>query len=289
MAVYAKGDIVSAQIRRSGDWEPEIFPALSRFLPQESTREEKPTGLAPAFVDIGSNIGFHTFNWSRSHDVFAFEPFVKNLQLQNMTRCLNPQLARRIRLFPVGLAARASRCELYQQEEINIGDTHSVCGDDEASLAKARAPFLKARYAKLGESRTVTLDSLAPRSLYAREKVLKIDVEGYEYLALSGAERLMTIGRPPAAVHAEVFQLDDLGSKRKEKATFFAMLGRWGYEPRDVLNPAARPQPNARDVLFVLQPAARAAAWARWLELGGKSKALSSLRAKAELQVRASN
>ena len=154
-----------------------------------------------------------------------------------------------------------------------------MCGDDEATLAQGRAPFLAAKYAKLGESTTRTLDSLVPRSLYAREKVLKIDVEGYEYLALSGAERLMTTGRPPAAVHAEVFQLVE----RKEYTAFFAMLARWGYEPRDVRVPAVKPQAGASDVLFVLQPQARAAAWTRWLEQGrpAKSKLLHRRAARS--------
>ena len=207
------------------------------------------TAFGPRRLDIGSNVGFHTFNWSRTHDVFAFEPFERNLRLQNLTRCLEPALAARIRLYPIGLSRKASRCELYQIEagkRANVGDTHSVCGDDEAQLAAERAPILKMGYAKLGESRVATLDAIAPRSLYGREKVLKIDVEGYEYNALLGAQKLMSTGRPPRAVHAEVMQLG--ADKRK----FFEMMRGWGYEPRDVRQPNSAAADDAKDVLFVL-------------------------------------
>ncbi len=235
MAVYSQGDIVSNTIMRQGEWEGMVEGALKPYLTE-----------GVALVDIGSNIGYHTFAFARTNDVFAFEPFAKNLALQNITRCLNPQLAARIRTIPLALSYRNETCELHQDTRVNIGDTVTLCGDGAAELAAARAAFrqrspIYRSFQALGTTRAVTLDSIAPTlGLLERRKVVKIDVEGYEANAMRGARHFMTQGIPPIAVHAEV----NLMSSR-DKADFLKMMSRWGYTHTGVA------QPSPSDILFV--------------------------------------
>ena len=47
-------------------------------------------------VDIGSNIGLYSYAFaSRGVEVFGFEPFVRNVAVQRVTGCINPELAAR--------------------------------------------------------------------------------------------------------------------------------------------------------------------------------------------------
>ena len=88
------------------------------------------------FVDVGSNVGWYTFHMARTHQVEAFEPFLKNLQLQNPTRCLHPDIAQNIRPSSVWalehdealrIINTRSIFKLHQIPTVNHGDTHTAC------------------------------------------------------------------------------------------------------------------------------------------------------------------
>lgn len=108
----------------------------------------------------------------------------------------------RVTLLPTGLGTKDDmRCEMWAWPGSNRGNTHTVC-DNAASAAW----MAKQGYKKLDEVPLTRLDSLIARGDIAfgdGEKVaVKIDVEGFEYLALRGAEGFLDKVLP-AVVWAE--------------------------------------------------------------------------------------
>lgn len=201
IACYSSGDIVCESIRISGQWDADVEKALKPYMTSETT-----------FVDVGSNIGWYTFLMARTNPVVAYEPFLKNLQLQTATRCANGNLAQRIELHGYGLSDQTIHCDLYQIPTVNIGDTHSACDDE------TRKKLLKDGYQKLGESVVHRLDDVASERLMQAEKVMKIDIEGHEYEMLLGAKKFLTSHNPPKAIYMEMFLLDArIGGKTKKQ------------------------------------------------------------------------
>lgn len=222
-ACYQTGDIVCGKISKLGTWEVDATNALRPFM-----------GPSTVFVDVGSNVGWYTFTMARTHDVVAYEPFEKNLKLQAVTRCLQPALARRIELHGHGLSNKNQTCDLYQVLGVNEGDTHSVCDE---TKRKAMLMDRTYHYQKLGTASLRLLDDVASPSLFAAEKVMKVDIEGHEYEMLRGADRFLSQGSPPKALFVEVFQL------AAKKPLLDQFLLAKGY--------SARPVGGGQNVLYV--------------------------------------
>ena len=238
MAVYGCCDIVSRLLRYQGKFENELLFTLQTHMRNETV-----------LIDIGGNIGWWPFNFAATHEVHTFEPFVRNLALQNVTKCLNPELSRRIHTYPYGLYYEKATCELWQAPSINTGDTTSACGT-ERTLPIQRQ-LLLSKFGRqrgggklLGMAEMRVLDDTIPTDLFFRDKVVKIDVEGLELEALRGAMRLLSTGSPPRAILVEV------RSYVTDKARATALLDfmwRFGYAPLE--NGHRRAIPSCRNFL----------------------------------------
>ena len=221
IACYTSGDIVCNTIRSSRTWETDVIEKLRPYMTPATT-----------FVDVGSNVGWYAFTMARTHRVVAFEPFHKNIALQNATRCMHPRRADRIRLHPFGLSNRTEVCSLFQIPTVNHGDTHTAC------TTASRDAFASAKYEELGRSVVRRLDDVATDDLVRAEKVMKIDIEGHEYEMLLGATRFFSSAHAPRAIYMEVFQLGG----RKEDAV--RLLQERGYR-------LVTANPDAPNYLFV--------------------------------------
>lgn len=213
LAVFDRSDVVSNRLsQRARTFEPMELAAFAALLRPQTV-----------VLDIGSNIGWYTFNFATTHEVHAFEPNPSNLALQALSRCLNPTLARRITTYPVGLYDREpARCELHSSSR-NLGNAHTLCGTNAeiAAKVKAHGPLVRR-----GSVEMRTLDTLVPEWLFHADKVVKLDVEGSEQVALMGATRLLTDGLPPRALFMEVTFFK--GAKRRE---LYRFLYRYDYVP----------------------------------------------------------
>ena len=214
LAVFDRPDVVSNRLsQRMHTFEPAEMAAFAALLRPKTV-----------VLDIGANIGWWTFNFATTHAVHAFEPNPSNLALQALSRCLNPRLARRITVYPVGLyhRARSARCKIYSHPR-NLGNTHTLCGTVEEIAAKVKAHEpLELR----GNVQMRMLDTLVPEWLFHADKIVKLDVEGSEQVALMGATHLLTYGLPPRALFMEVTFFK--GTKRRE---LYQFLERQGYVP----------------------------------------------------------
>lgn len=179
MYVYpAEKDIVSFNVIQNKKWEghglKEILSVLRQ--PVNGTADED-----PLFVDIGANVGWFTLGVaSQGYRVMAFEGMQQNVELMLASLCANPSFQHLAKLHQLGLGREDAKCLLFAGGD-NVGDGHMSCGDDEAMR------FTDAGYQQRGTMLVTRLDNVLDEDV----KVLKMDVEGAEWLVLQGASKLV--------------------------------------------------------------------------------------------------
>jgi FkbM family methyltransferase len=132
------------------------------------------------FVDIGANVGYFTLLASRlvgpSGRVIAVEPFSENCRSILMSVARNG--ATNVTLLPVALDDRSGWAHMAS----HIGSNASFVPDQDDQIAQAYGTIVP----------TFPLDQL----MVGPVDVMKIDVEGAEGRAVSGAAELITKHRP---------------------------------------------------------------------------------------------
>lgn len=188
------GDGITETIFRHSVWEE----ALSDRLVDVASREG---GL---LVDVGANIGYFSLLWARArstNEVFAFEPSPRIFPklIENVTR---NRLDNQIRCFGLALgdAIRIATFRLGPAEQTGWG---GITNDESSFDTKVVVNRLD--------------DLVAHRSI----RLLKIDVEGADYLVLRGAERLLRLGCIQEIFYEENFgRLRPLGLERGQAKDF---------------------------------------------------------------------
>ncbi len=125
-------------------------------------------------IDIGGNIGWYSLVLSHKNKptVLAFEPDIFNFSLLKNNVALNKK--DNIRIFNLALSDTPGKMTLYLYKKHNLG----------------RHSFIRQRNSiGTAEVETIQLDSfLYDQGLSERKiKLIKIDIEGYEFAAMSGA------------------------------------------------------------------------------------------------------
>lgn len=147
--------------------------ALVRFIVSRVPR-------SGTFVDVGAHVGFVALALAvaRPHaKVLALEPHPANSARLRANVALNPGAS--IEVEPVAAGVRAGAARLSSEGEGT--DFHRIVDGPEVTGSV--------------EVEVVALDELAERRGLDRIDVLKLDVEGFEPEALSGAEHLLQEGR----------------------------------------------------------------------------------------------
>lgn len=171
-------DLVGRIIALSGMWEPQVTGAFQAFL--------LPGDVC---VDVGANIGYFTLLASKlvgpEGHVYALEPSTRihaalraNLELNQVTN---------VTALRVAAGDVEGKAFLYEGPAGNRGAT---------SLHQAKA-VAGAEVASVGTQR---LDSLVRDEHVGRLRLVKIDVEGYEFEVLRGLEGVYLRGAHPAVI-----------------------------------------------------------------------------------------
>jgi FkbM family methyltransferase len=149
-------------------------PALSAFLATELKFEP-----GDVVIDIGANIGWYSLILDRltpdGIDIFSFEPDPLNFQLLEHNLRLNA--ATKVTATQKALAAEDGEQTLYQHDSKNLG-RHSLLPLQEGQSVKVATTSLDRFWD------THDLGTRTPR-------FIKIDIEGYELIALRGANSLL--------------------------------------------------------------------------------------------------
>ena len=137
------------------------------------------------FVDGGANLGYFTLHAARlGAGVEAFEPDPANRHRLQANLEANPGLSGCVSIHPVALADTAGQAALHHPEptaSLNHGSTSllpELVGGGAAS-----------------DVRTCRLDAVVDAA-----DIVKLDVEGAELRAISGATSLLRSERPPALI-----------------------------------------------------------------------------------------
>jgi FkbM family methyltransferase len=163
-------DVVGRHIYKSGEYEK----SLSEFVAKYLSFQEGDVAL-----DVGANIGWYSLLLDKlmpdNSLIYAFEPDPLNYGLL----CSNIKLNNASKVVPVNFALSDKNevRKLYQYSNNNLG-RHSLLDINEGNYV---------------EVETITLDSYIDSVGIdvARVKFIKIDIEGYEYFALCGANNLL--------------------------------------------------------------------------------------------------
>ncbi|MGD0806850.1 MAG: FkbM family methyltransferase [Anaerolineales bacterium] len=168
--------------------------------------------------DLGANVGYYTLLSAvlagPRGRVFAFEPLPRNLEFLRRHLSLN----------------RIDNATVIEAAVTDRGGT--VRFEEDASTSKGRIGAQGSL-----EVRSVALDELVARERMPRPDLLKIDIEGGEFLALQGARRILTESHPV------IFLSTHSGKVHKECLAFLELLG-YRIVPID-----RRPVDRSRDVL----------------------------------------
>ncbi len=156
------------------------------FLYRQYYFERDGVKIAPApgdhVIDAGgcfgdTALGFADVVGERGH-VYVFDPLPKHCSIMREAVAMNPSLAPRVSIFPVGLADEVNDvAQLPQNDMINPG----------ARIVMGIVP-------------TTTIDELAARNTLPQLDFIKMDIEGSELSALQGAESSICRWKPKLAI-----------------------------------------------------------------------------------------
>lgn len=214
IAVHERNDWVSDMISWNGVWEMNGPSAFLNGLAHmgNKARLPRPGGT---FLDIGANVGYYTLMFAdRGDHVIAIEPLYRNRAAIQATLCLNQDIRARVRLVAAALgtstySSSGMSCVMRPQVQRNSGNGMLECGLNYTckSLEPPSVDTLNQRTgmsATLAQWRQLPCDEVQLKPLDAvlakmnprNIKVVKIDIEGHECLALDGGRTLFTKYRP---------------------------------------------------------------------------------------------
>ena len=164
-------DEVCGLLRTAKTYEPGVTAVIERVLSPGMT-----------FVDIGANIGYFSVLASKkvanTGKVFAIEPYPYNIKLIQQNIALNQ--CDNVDVLPFAL----SKTKGFLSYDDSAGNSGNV-GDLDSNFAK----FLKSTIVY-----SMPLDELIDSA--TKVDLIKMDIEGAEYLALQGMQRIISEHAP---------------------------------------------------------------------------------------------
>ena len=165
------GDYISGHILAQGYYEPEVVRVLEALL--------KPGSV---FFDVGAHLGQYTLIASRlvgpSGQVHSFEP--DPLTFRSLRGNCQRNSITNVRLTQAALSDREGTARFHFANNLDIGSN---------SLAECDPYNVSGRSATV---RCITLDGYRQAQATTRVDLVKMDVEGAELAALSGAAKLFS-------------------------------------------------------------------------------------------------
>ncbi|WP_338663916.1 FkbM family methyltransferase [Pararoseomonas sp. SCSIO 73927] len=222
-------DVVHGYVYFFGVWEPSVTALLRAAL--------RPGDVV---IDIGANVGLHTLlaakligPGGRVHAVEAspgiFRQLERNLAANGVTN---------VRAYNVAATAVAGPVPVFLHDDTNLGGT---------TIVAEEAARNGARHEAVVEGRP--LAQIVPADEIAAARLIKIDVEGAEWMVLQGMREVLPRLRADAEVLVEVrpAALEETGGSLEALLALFAEAG---FRPFEVAN-------DYRPGFYIRPPSAR--------------------------------
>ena len=176
--IHIDGDI-ALELDLSSAWFRGLYYTLDPNAMEETFLLRRFLQPTDTFVDVGAHIGYFTLLGAKyAGRVLAFEPSAETFQHLQRNLEINPRWRNKITCYPMGLSDQAGALPLYRSAQ-------------EPGAASLRRPA----YTDLTVE-TVPLDTLDHMLAGAPCAFIKIDVEGAEVEALTGARETLHRHRP---------------------------------------------------------------------------------------------
>jgi len=178
-----------------------------------AVREALVPMFGDSFWDVGANTGYYTFMLAKNFvQVTSFEPNPAAIEILN--RKIRKHRIANVKLAPIALCDSPGRARLYLRTRVRertIGSSNSLVipPDEKDKVTPGQAGSVPTDYV---EVETDTVDNLLGSQ---RISLMKIDVEGAEFLVLAGAKRTLEEGR----VDSMMIELHD--ERRKDELDSF--------------------------------------------------------------------
>lgn len=173
--------------------------------------------------DIGAHIGYLSMCFAEivgdKGKVYAFEPNIYNLERLKLNLKNNPELSTRVKVLDFAVSDSDGEEEFIFSPRIEKGASSG------SFLDRAHTFWEKTIYEKeIGFKRmavqTKSLDSLYKSQTIIAPDLMKIDIEGAEYLALRGAEKIINKFHPILLMEIHsIFNMFEIDK----------MMARWQY------------------------------------------------------------
>lgn len=213
---YKNNDIVSSKIYKSQTWETvetqNMLSALKFYTSQKHL-----TNKDIYVLDIGSNIGWHSFVLGKfGYNIISFETSKMNNYILNKNFCLNKDL--NIILTKKGLYSEEKICSSYVSKN-NIGDEIIFCEKNET---------IPENFIKDGKTYLTVLDKYVQFLSKNNLALIKIDIEGNEGKAFEGGIKLLNKYHVPF-IFLE-FSKDSLKLHKTDPRKFLELFENNGYK-----------------------------------------------------------
>jgi FkbM family methyltransferase len=173
--VVITGDYVSLKAMLQGRFEDQQISILEQFVFPKITNR-------CICLDIGANIGNHSVQFSKYFKkVFSFEPNPMTFDVLN----LNAKWNQKIQPIPLG-ASNKSFTAIAKVPSGNLGAAEII--QDQSNEISNTVEF-----------ECVRVDEYLEDEIFLEIGFIKIDVEGHEYEALEGCQKIITTSHPVIA------------------------------------------------------------------------------------------
>ncbi|MEQ1887276.1 MAG: FkbM family methyltransferase [Bryobacteraceae bacterium] len=204
-------DFLGRQVLISGSWQSDVWKSISDRL-----------GPTAVFFDVGAHIGYDTLRGSvlvgPSGKVVAFEPNPNTLAL--LRDNVSASQAANVVIQPFACGDKEGSLTLF--------DSTSSGNSGASSLALANADQQSAGGLPSFTVRVRRIDDVVNELGITRLDLMKIDVEGAEYMVLRGAEETLRRFHPKVVMEIIPKQLENMHTSKDE---VFAFMTKLGYGP----------------------------------------------------------
>lgn len=164
-------DVIGRHIYKRGQYETHITDFIANYMTFES---------GDIALDIGANIGWYSILFNKlmpaDAQIIAFEPDPLNYDL--LTQNINLNNAGNVKACQFALSDKKETKKLYLYSSKNLGRHSLLDINDDGHFVEVETRVLDDELQNMG----INFENI---------KMAKIDIEGYEYFALLGAEMVL--------------------------------------------------------------------------------------------------